>query len=256
MAGGGTPFDVSLRFDGPHALVGGMTGSGKSELLQSLVASLASRYPPRTLNFLLVDYKGGAAFKDCVDLPHTVGFVTDLDGHLVNRALVSLRAELRRREEILRRFGAKDLLDLEQGHPDDAPASLVIVVDEFAALATELPQFVEGMVDVAQRGRSLGIHLVLATQRPAGVINDKIRANTNLRVALRFSDVGESVDVIGVRDAARPGLPPGRAFARIGPADVTEFQAAYVGGQTAPSSGPAPLTVQDPAFGGMTAPEP
>jgi S-DNA-T family DNA segregation ATPase FtsK/SpoIIIE len=256
MAAGGELFSVSLRLDGPHALVGGMTGAGKSELLQSFVAALAVTHSPRTLTFLLVDYKGGAAFKDCVDLPHTVGFVTDLDGHLVNRALVSLRAELRRREEVLRLAGAKDLLDLERRDPERAPASLVIVVDEFAALASELPQFVDGMVDVAQRGRSLGIHLLLATQRPAGVINDKIRANTNLRVALRFSDVGESQDVIGVKDAARAGLPPGRAFARIGPAEVTEFQAAYVGGHTAAGGGPAPLTVQDLAFGGVPAAAP
>ncbi|HSR23239.1 MAG TPA: FtsK/SpoIIIE domain-containing protein, partial [Candidatus Eisenbacteria bacterium] len=166
VAGGGRPVTLSLREDGPHALVGGMTGSGKSELLQSLVAALAVSHSPRSLNFLLVDYKGGSAFKDCVALPHTVGFVTDLDGHLVTRALVSLRAELRRREEILRRAGAKDLLDLERRDPDRTPASLLIVVDEFAALAAELPEFVDGMVDVAQRGRSLGIHLLLATQRP------------------------------------------------------------------------------------------
>jgi DNA segregation ATPase FtsK/SpoIIIE, S-DNA-T family len=247
---GGELFHVSLRLDGPHGLVGGTTGSGKSELLQSLFASLAAAHSPRTLNFLLVDYKGGAAFKDCVDLPHTVGFVTDLDGHLVSRALVSLRAELRRREEILRRTGAKDLMGLERRAPDLAPPSLLIVVDEFAALASELPDFVDGMVDIAQRGRSLGIHLVLATQRPAGVIGSKIRANTNLRVALRFSDEAESEDVVGTREAARPGLPPGRAFARVGPSPPVEFQAGYVGGRTSPGSrGPAPLTVVDLVMG-------
>jgi S-DNA-T family DNA segregation ATPase FtsK/SpoIIIE len=250
VAAGGRRFAVSLREDGPHALVGGMTGSGKSELLQSLVASLAVAHSPRSLNFLLVDYKGGAAFKDCVDLPHTVGFVTDLDGHLVNRALTSLRAELRRREQILRGAGAKDLLDLERRDPDRTPPSLLIVVDEFAALAAELPEFVDGMVDIAQRGRSLGIHLLLATQRPQGVINDRIRANTNLRLSLRFSDESESQDVIGTRDAARPGLPPGRAFARTGPGEVVEFQAGYAGGRARTSSGPAPLTVRDLGFGG------
>ncbi|HYW23129.1 MAG TPA: FtsK/SpoIIIE domain-containing protein, partial [Terriglobales bacterium] len=251
LATGGEPVAVSLREDGPHALVGGMTGSGKSELLQSLVASLAVAHSPRSLNFLLVDYKGGAAFKDCVDLAHTVGFVTDLDGHLVHRALASLRAELRRREEMLRDAGAKDLLDLERRDPDRTPPSLLIVVDEFAALAAELPEFVDGMVDVAQRGRSLGIHLLLATQRPQGVINDRIRANTNLRLSLRFSDESESMDVIGTRDAARPGLPSGRAFARTGPGDVIEFQAGYAGGRVAAASGPAPVVVRDLAFGGV-----
>jgi DNA segregation ATPase FtsK/SpoIIIE, S-DNA-T family len=253
MAGSGQPVVLSLREDGPHALVGGMTGSGKSELLQSLVAALAVAHSPRSLNFLLVDYKGGSAFKDCVELPHTVGFVTDLDGHLVNRALVSLRAELRRREEILRHAGAKDLLDLERRDPDHTPASLLIVVDEFAALAAELPEFVDGMVDVAQRGRSLGIHLLLATQRPQGVINDKIRANTNLRLSLRFSDESESQDVIGTRDAARPGLPPGRAFARTGPGEVVEFQAGYAGGRAADAKGPAPVTIRALGFAGTTA---
>jgi len=249
MMEAGQVFRVSLRLDGPHALVGGMTGSGKSELLQSLVASLAACHSPRSLNFLLVDYKGGAAFKDCVELPHTVGFVTDLDGHLVNRALVSLRAELKRREEILRRNGAKDLVDLERQLPDKAPPSLLIVVDEFAALTAELPEFVEGMVDIAQRGRSLGIHLVLATQRPAGVISSKIRANTNLRVALRFSDEAESEDVVGTRDAARPGLPPGRAFARVGPSRPVEFQAGYVGGRTPSRRGAQSLVVKDLVLG-------
>ncbi|HEY7200808.1 MAG TPA: FtsK/SpoIIIE domain-containing protein [Candidatus Dormibacteraeota bacterium] len=253
VAAGGQPVDLSLREDGPHALMGGMTGSGKSELLQSLVASLAVSHSSRSLTFLLVDYKGGSAFKDCVELPQTVGFVTDLDGHLVNRALVSLRAELRRREEILRHAGAKDLLDLERRDPDRTPPSLLIVVDEFAALAAELPEFVDGMVDVAQRGRSLGIHLLLATQRPQGVINDKIRANTNLRLSLRFSDDAESTDVIGTKDAARPGLPPGRAFARIGPGEVVEFQAGYVGGRAVDARGPAPVTVRALGFAGAAA---
>ena len=110
-------------------------GRGKSELLQTLIASLAAAYPPTRLTFLLVDYKGGAAFKDCVRLPHTVGFVTDLDGHLAHRALVSLNAELRRRERILREVGARDLVELEARDPERAPPSLVIVIDEFATLA-------------------------------------------------------------------------------------------------------------------------
>ena len=163
------PFEVDLVLDGPHALIGGTTGSGKSELLQTLVSSLAATAPPDRLNFLLVDYKGGAAFKECVALPHTVGFVTDLDAHLTNRARISLDAELKRREELLRRAGAKDLAEMERRDPGAAPPSLVIVVDEFATLANEIPEFVEGVVDVAQRGRTLGLHLVLATQRPRGV---------------------------------------------------------------------------------------
>src|SRR4029453_14164425 len=101
--------------------------------------------------FLLVDYKGGAAFKDCVRLPHTVALVTDLDAHLTQRALGSLNAELQRRERILRDAAAKDLADMERRLPGDAPPSLLIVIDEFATLAKEVPDFVEGVVDVAQR---------------------------------------------------------------------------------------------------------
>jgi S-DNA-T family DNA segregation ATPase FtsK/SpoIIIE len=227
------PLTIDLRADGPHGLVAGMTGSGKSELLQTLIASLASAHPPTRLSFLLIDYKGGAAFKDCIALPHTVGVVTDLDAHLTQRALVSLNAELQRRERILRDAGTKDLADMERRDPDAAPASLVIVIDEFATLAKEVPDFIDGVVDVAQRGRSLGVHLVLATQRPGGVVSENIRANTNLRIALRVNEAAESTDVIGVPDAARiPRGRPGLAYARTGHGELTEFQTAYVGDST------------------------
>jgi S-DNA-T family DNA segregation ATPase FtsK/SpoIIIE len=256
VAAGHREFSLSVRRDGPHGLVGGMTGSGKSELLQSLVAALAARHSPEALNFLLVDYKGGAAFKDCVDLPHTVGFVTDLDGRLVNRALTSMRAELARRERLQGEAGVKDLEDFERHHPDLAPPSLVIVVDEFAALASELPDFVEGMVDIAQRGRSLGIHLILATQRPAGVIGPKIRANTPMRLSLRFKDESDSEDVLKTKDAARPGLPPGRTFTVASSGELVEFQAGYAGGHTLADPGPAPIRVRDLDFGGTPAAAP
>ncbi len=226
-------FTLDLREDGPHALLGGTTGAGKSELLQTLVASLAATNPPRDLTFLLVDYKGGAAFKDCVDLPHTVGYVTDLDGHLVLRVLTSLHAELGRRERQLASVGAKDLLDMRAKAPELTPPSLLLIVDEFAALASELPEFVDGMVNLAQRGRSLGIHLLLATQRPAGAINDNIRANTNLRMSLRMNDQADSEDVIGSPLAARlPRSLPGRAFVRTGSTELTEIQVAYSGGHS------------------------
>jgi S-DNA-T family DNA segregation ATPase FtsK/SpoIIIE len=236
-AAAGGPFRVDLRADGPHALVAGMTGAGKSELLQTLIASLAAANPPTRLTFLLVDYKGGAAFKECADLPHTVGVVTDLDAHLTQRALVSLNAELQRRERLLRDAGAKDLADMERRAPELAPPSLAIVIDEFATLAKEVPDFIDGVVDVAQRGRSLGVHLVLATQRPGGVVSENIRANTNLRIALRVNEAAESTDVIGVPDAARiPRDRPGRSYARTGHGELTELQTAYVGGASRSAS--------------------
>src|SRR5207253_6965968 len=130
----------------------------------------------------------------------------------------SLNAELRFREQVLRRKKAKDLMELERRDDPDAPPSLVIVVDEFAALVADVPEFVDGVVNVAQRGRSLGLHLILATQRPAGVIKDNLRANTNLRVALRMADEDDSTDVVGTTQAAMfdPGI-PGRAVAKVGP---------------------------------------
>ena len=212
-------------------------------------------HSPERVTFLLVDYKGGAAFKECVDLPHTVGMVTDLDRNEVRRALISLNAELHHRELLLQKADAKDLLEMERkGHPD-TPPSLLIVVDEFAALAKEVPEFVDGVVDVALRGRSLGLHLVLATQRPAGVITGQIRANTNLRIALRMAADDESADVVGspVAAAIERRL-PGRAVARIGPQELVPFQSAYVGGHTmadvqAPMVARAPVRLR-PRHGG------
>jgi len=234
------PVSLDLRRDGPHGLAAGTTGAGKSEFLQSFVVSLAATYPPSKLTFVLVDYKGGAAFKDCVDLPHTVGFFTDLDAHLAQRALISLNAELRHREEVLREHGAKDLIDLEHAAPASAPPNLLIVFDEFAFLKREVPEFVAGVIDIAQRGRSLGVHLMLATQRPSGVVDDNIRANTNLRVALRMADESDSTDVIDRVDAAHiPRSIPGRAYVRVGHGDVRPVQTSYANARSVAASGPS-----------------
>ncbi len=250
-AAAGNLHSVDLRADGPHALVGGTTGAGKSELLQTWILSMAASHSPQRLSFLLVDYKGGSAFADCSRLPHTVGIVTDLNPNGVRRALTSLGAELRYREEFLHARKAKDLMALEKRADPEAPPSLVIVVDEFAALVQEVPEFVDGVVNVAQRGRSLGLHLVLATQRPAGVIKDNLRANTNLRMALRVADEGDSTDVLGSPDAAffDPDL-PGRAVSKTGPGRLVPFQTAYVGGHTSAQVSVAPdIRVQELAIG-------
>jgi DNA segregation ATPase FtsK/SpoIIIE, S-DNA-T family len=230
------PFELDLRRDGPHALVAGTTGAGKSELLQTLIASLALANRPDAMSFVLIDYKGGSAFKDCARLPHTVGMVTDLDGHLTQRALASLSAELKRREELLLHAGAKDIEDywteLRRGNDLEPLPRLVLIIDEFASLVAELPDFVTGLVGIAQRGRSLGVHLVLATQRPAGVVSADIRANTNLRIALRVTDASESTDVIDAPDAAGIARStPGRCYVRSGASTLVAVQTARVGGR-------------------------
>ena len=243
-------FMLDLRTQGPHALVGGTTGAGKSEFLQTWVLGMAAAHSPDRVSFLFVDYKGGAAFADCVSLPHTVGLVTDLSPHLVRRALTSLRAELRRREHLLNRKKAKDLLALERVGDPEAPPALVIVIDEFAALVKEVPEFVDGVVDVAQRGRSLGLHLILATQRPAGVIKDNLRANTNLRIALRMADEHDSTDVLGSPLAAEfdPGV-PGRGAVRTGPGRVAMFQTGYAGGRIDAGSTKVAVGIESLTFG-------
>ena len=240
------PLTVDLRRDGPHALVAGTSGAGKSELLQTLIASLALGNRPDALSFVLVDYKGGSAFKEAANLPHCAGLVTDLDEHLVDRALASLTAELKRRERVLAAAGAKDIdelwtmqdrgqLDANKGDDvgDTQLPRLVIVIDEFASLVEEVPDFVRGVVGIGMRGRSLGVHVVLATQRPAGVVSGEIRANVNLRIALRVTSAGDSTDVVDSPDAARISKRmPGRAYLRTGHGELTAFQTARVGWPT------------------------
>ena len=225
---------VDLVRDGPHALVAGTTGAGKSALLQTLVLSLALAHPPTRLTIALVDYKGGASFGACVDLPHVVGQVTDLDGSLATRALAGLRAELNRRERALAAAGVADLAALWLAHDagvrsDLPPPRLLVVVDEFRAMADEHPDFLPGLLRLAAQGRSLGMHLVLATQRPAGAIGPDLRANISLRIALRVTDVAESVDVLDIPDAASI-LPstPGRALLRRGTAGPEWLQVAQL----------------------------
>jgi DNA segregation ATPase FtsK/SpoIIIE, S-DNA-T family len=256
--------EVDLVGDGPHALIAGTTGAGKSELLRTLVVALAAGSSPDDLSFVLVDYKGGSTFDACADLPHTVGVVTDLDDRLAERALVSLEAELRRRERLLRQAGVDDLDSYRSVHGEAAPLPrLVVVIDEFAAMAADLPGFVPALVGVAQRGRSLGIHLVLATQRPAGVVSDEIRANTNLRIALRLQDRADAVDIVGTADPASfPRGNPGRAMLRLGAGETVVFQTGHSSGEhrpvdralhvrrgTARDAGPAAGSGPDPGAG-------
>ncbi len=251
--GGAVHFDLAV--DGPHLLIAGTTGSGKSELLRTLIAGLAEALSPERLALLLIDYKGGAAFADAARLPHTTGIVTDLDPRLAARALASLQAEIRSRERLLADAGVAELTALPGPGGIDVPPRLVIVVDEFATLTAELPQFLTGLIDIAQRGRSLGLHLILATQRPAGVVGPAIKANTAARICLRVTDTADSLDVVdSPLAAAIPADLPGRGLLRTAGGRLAAFQTRQVTTATvdrvtvrardaapAPATGPVPL---------------
>jgi len=225
--------ELDLVHDGPHAVVAGTTGAGKSELLVSWVLAMATRHPPSAVTFLLVDFKGGAAFAPLAGLPHVLGTVSDLDGRRSARAIDSLRAELLRRERILFECGARSIDELESRWADRPAAAeerlarLVIVVDEFAAVVAGQPELHELFADIAGRGRSLGLHLILCTQRPSGVVRDAVLANVMLRISLRVTDRGDSLAMLGTDAATR--LAPtarGRALIADGTGGVREVQLA------------------------------
>ncbi|MFJ4224777.1 FtsK/SpoIIIE domain-containing protein [Microbacterium sp. NPDC089695] len=195
--GRGEGGDVVLDIveDGPHAIVTGTTGSGKSELLVSWVTALATANGPDRVAFVLADFKGGTAFDHLRRLPQVVAVVTDLDQASSRRGVSSLSAELRRRESVLAAAGARDITEI-------AMPRLVIVIDEFAALLHDHPDLAAVFTDIAARGRALGMHLILGTQRAAGVVRDALAANCPLRVSLRVTDAADSRAVIGSDAAA------------------------------------------------------
>jgi len=224
LAGADGPVAIDLVADGPHAVIGGTTGSGKSELLVAWVVALAGRYPPSHVAVLLVDFKGGASFAALEPLPHCVGMISDLDQSAALRALSSLTAEIRYRERVLSAAGARSIDELPTG---SALPRLVIVVDEFAAMVTEFPELHALFADLAARGRSLGIHLVLCTQRPAGAVRDAVLANSGLRISLRVNNRADSGAVIGTDAAAAlPARPPGRALVSTAGSPPVEVQVA------------------------------
>ncbi|PZF55386.1 cell division protein FtsK [Curtobacterium sp. MCSS17_008] len=251
--------EIDLVRDGPHGLVGGTTGSGKSEFLRSFVAGLAARNDPTRLNFLLVDFKGGAAFAACERLPHTIGTISNLDEQLADRAIRALEAELERRQRVFASAGADiDNLDAYLAtNPTEPMPRLLFVVDEFAMLAKEFPDVLTSLVAIAAVGRTLGVHMVLATQRPAGVVSEDILANTNLRVALRVQSREDSTNVIGVPAAAGIGRQQtGRAFVKLGQDDITPVQTALVTGRARDERVEQAVSVRPTDVFGVPAPHP
>ena len=208
---------IDLFNDGPHALVAGTTGSGKSILLQTWLLAMALEHPPRRLMFVLIDFKGGATFAPLEGLPHTDCVLDDFDSATAFRALVSVRAEITHRERLLAEHGCSDVLELAE-----PPPRLVVVIDEFHALMATHPKAAGLLEHLTALGRSLGVHLILATQRPLGVVTGQMKANINIRICLRVRDDADSFDVIGVSDAAHlPPDKPGAACLDSGSAIMT-----------------------------------
>ena len=228
--------DLKQSGHGPHGLIAGTTGSGKSELLLTLLTGLALDHHPHQVNFVLVDYKGGTAMSVLADLPHTVGVVTDLDGRQTRRALMALRSEMARREEVLARHQVADIEKFhELGIAEPFPY-LFIVIDEFAELKdrfkNDLGEILSEFVSVAQKGRALGVHLILAMQKPEGVVNDSIRANMRFRICLRVERAEDSRNVLNRPDAyLLPNRPAGRAYFQVGNNEIFDlFQVARIAG--------------------------
>jgi S-DNA-T family DNA segregation ATPase FtsK/SpoIIIE len=227
---------------GPHGVLAGTTGSGKSELLQTLVCALALEHDPRLLNLLLIDFKGGSTFNVFANLPHTVGMLTNLDGMLVERALEALKAEVRYRQQFLKKMNVRDVTQYHrffartEAHVQDpsyeALPHLFIIVDEFAQLAREMPDFLHELVRIAQVGRSLGLHLILGTQSPMDVITDEMNANLQFRICLRVQNIEASRAMLRRPDAAYlPAGWPGRGYFQVGERGLfKQFQTAYAGG--------------------------
>lgn len=218
---------------GPHGLVAGTTGSGKSELLQSIIISLAINFHPHDIVFVLIDYKGGGMADIFKGMPHLVGTITNLGGNQTNRALVSIKSELKRRQEIFAKYEVNNIDKYQKlyhnGTAKQPLPHLIMIADEFAELKAEQPDFMKELVSTARVGRSLGVHLILATQKPAGVVDDQIWSNSRFKICLKVQDEADSKDVIKRPDAALI-KEPGRAYIQVGNDEIFElFQSTWSG---------------------------
>ena len=241
--GGISYLDLHEKFHGPHGLIAGMTGSGKSEFIITYIMSLAVNYHPNEVAFILIDYKGGGltgAFEnERYRLPHLAGTITNLDGASIQRSLLSIQSELRRRQAIFneaRRIANEGTMDIylyqklyRTGVVKEPLPHLFIISDEFAELKAQQPEFMQQLISAARIGRSLGVHLILATQKPSGVVDDQIWSNSRFRVCLKVQETADSIDMIKRPDAAALSI-TGRYYLQVGFNEIFELgQSAWCG---------------------------
>jgi DNA segregation ATPase FtsK/SpoIIIE, S-DNA-T family len=223
------------KIHGPHGLVAGTTGSGKSELLQTIIASLAINYTPYDVSFILIDYKGGGMANLFLKIPHLIGTITNLDGNLVNRSLILIKSELKRRQKIFADFEVNHIdqyknLEKKDSNMEPLP-HLIIIADEFAELKSDQPEFMKELVSTARIGRSLGVHLILATQKPAGVVDSQIWSNSKFKLCLKVQDASDSKEMLKKQDAAFI-VEPGRGYLQVGNDEYYELiQTAWSGAE-------------------------
>lgn len=234
-------WDLHERLHGPHALVGGTTGSGKSEFLTTYLIGLAINFSPEDIGMLIIDWKGGGIANTLDKLPHFMGAITNLDGAGTARALASIKAELDKRQREFAKYGVNNIngyMSLYKQRHEPKPdiiyptkplPHLILVSDEFAELKANVPEFLDELTSVARIGRSLGVHLILATQKPSGVVNDQIEANSTSKIALKMASVQDSNELLKTPDAAQI-TNPGRGYLKVGENEVYEmFQSGYAG---------------------------
>lgn len=225
--------DLHDKFHGPHGLVAGTTGSGKSEILQTYILSMATLFHPYEVGFVIIDFKGGGMVNQFWELPHLMGAITNIDGREINRSLKSIKAELQKRQRLFAEANVnhidKYIQKFKIGEVREPLPHLIIIVDEFAELKAEQPEFMKELISAARIGRSLGVHLILATQKPAGQVNEQIWSNSRFKLCLKVQTQEDSNEVLKSPLAAEI-KEPGRAYLQVGNNEVFElFQSAYSG---------------------------